>query len=417
MRKLLLFAHTPPPHHGQSFMVQQVLQGLGGDARGLSRSQLEGREIACYHVNCRLSRGLENVGRFEWLKPFLLIRYCFEAIWCRFRYGVTDLFMVPASPNRSAIYRDWIIHLLCGLFFKRWIMYWQAAGFGEWLETCATPMERRLSLALLSRPALSIVLAASGRLDAEALKSDRIEVIPNFIGDPCPNYAVQVRPERLARMAVLEDTPDHPRAGPGEPAARPRLLRVLFMSLCTRTKGLFDTVEAVALANRQLSVEGAPFRFHLDVAGGFCDEQERQEFEQRIRQPDLLLAPLPDSGREPEALVCHRGFVQGEAKQRLFLNADCFCFPTYYPAESVPLALIEAMAYGLPVVTTRWRHVPGLFPEGYPGITDIRSPDKIADRLLFFARQQTAPDLRQWFETHYLAEHCLARLKSVLANR
>ena len=31
--KLLVFAHTPPPHHGQSYMVQLMLDGFGGDAR------------------------------------------------------------------------------------------------------------------------------------------------------------------------------------------------------------------------------------------------------------------------------------------------------------------------------------------------------------------------------------------------
>ncbi len=31
--KLLVFAHTPPPHHGQSYMVKLMLDGFGGDVR------------------------------------------------------------------------------------------------------------------------------------------------------------------------------------------------------------------------------------------------------------------------------------------------------------------------------------------------------------------------------------------------
>ena len=34
--KLLVFAHTPPPHHGQSYMVQLMLEGFGGDRRKAS---------------------------------------------------------------------------------------------------------------------------------------------------------------------------------------------------------------------------------------------------------------------------------------------------------------------------------------------------------------------------------------------
>jgi hypothetical protein len=32
-RKILVFAHVPPPHHGQSVMVQVLLDGLREDER------------------------------------------------------------------------------------------------------------------------------------------------------------------------------------------------------------------------------------------------------------------------------------------------------------------------------------------------------------------------------------------------
>jgi len=31
--KLVLFAHKPPPHHGQSYMVELLLNALGGSER------------------------------------------------------------------------------------------------------------------------------------------------------------------------------------------------------------------------------------------------------------------------------------------------------------------------------------------------------------------------------------------------
>jgi hypothetical protein len=31
--KVVVFAHTPPPHHGQSYMVQLMLEGFGRDKR------------------------------------------------------------------------------------------------------------------------------------------------------------------------------------------------------------------------------------------------------------------------------------------------------------------------------------------------------------------------------------------------
>src|SRR5256712_9559458 len=91
--KLLVFAHTPPPHHGQSYMVQLMLGGFGGDRRNSGRpSTADGGGAArqsfgidCYHVNARLSRKLEDIGDLRIGKFILLLGYCAQAIWCRFR--------------------------------------------------------------------------------------------------------------------------------------------------------------------------------------------------------------------------------------------------------------------------------------------------------------------------------------------
>ena len=115
MMKLLVFAHTPPPHHGQSYMVQLMLAGFGGDCRG-ARGRATGGPpaapgcgygIECYHVNARLSRKLEDIGDLRIGKFILLLGYSLQAIWCRFRYGVTTLYYIPApgkpSGKRSCI--------------------------------------------------------------------------------------------------------------------------------------------------------------------------------------------------------------------------------------------------------------------------------------------------------------------------
>ncbi|MGH7866539.1 MAG: hypothetical protein ACREP9_02645, partial [Candidatus Dormibacteraceae bacterium] len=165
--KLLVFAHTPPPHHGQSYMVQLMLEGFGGDHRSESGGTGSGQfGICCYHVNARLSGTMLDIGSFQSRKITRLLGYCLQAIWCRFRYGVRTMYYVPAPGVRAALYRDWMVMLICRPFFKRVVLHWHAAGLADWLEASASGFSRWLSRRLLGTPDLSIVLSEYNRGDA-----------------------------------------------------------------------------------------------------------------------------------------------------------------------------------------------------------------------------------------------------------
>src|ERR1043165_6287197 len=127
--KLLIFAHTPPPLHGQSYMVQLMLEGFGGDRRKqrISPQSSSGNYgIECYHVNVRLSRRLEDIGDLRFGKVLLLVGYCLQAVWCRFRYGVTAMYYIPAPGKTSALFRDWLVMFICRPFFKKVALHWEA---------------------------------------------------------------------------------------------------------------------------------------------------------------------------------------------------------------------------------------------------------------------------------------------------
>src|ERR1051325_1604143 len=131
--KVLVFAHTPPPHHGQSYMVQLMLDGFDGDRRRRPTAG-SAHGVHCYHVNARISKKLEDIGDFRFGKFLLLLGYCAQAIWYRFRYGVENFYYIPAPGKKSALYRDWLVMFLCRPFFKRLILHWHAAGLAKWLE-------------------------------------------------------------------------------------------------------------------------------------------------------------------------------------------------------------------------------------------------------------------------------------------
>ncbi len=400
--KLLVFAHTPPPHHGQSYMVQLMLDGLGGDRRRGGRARAGADYgVECYHVNARLSKQLEDIGELRIGKMFLLLSYCFEALWCRFRYGVTNLYYIPAPGKRSAMYRDWLVMWICRPFFKNVILHWHAAGLAKWLETAVQMRFRTMTYKAMKEPDLSIVLSQYNRADAEKIFSKQIRVVGNGIADPCPEFARLIRPAREARLEARRALRAGREPKPDETALvghDPRVVNVLFLAHCTREKGLFDAVAGVQLANQRLAEKKSPLTFRLQVAGTFVNKADREEF-------DRLRAQSGAAGNFE-----YFGFVSGEQKNDLLRSADLFCFPTYYQNENQPVNLIEAMAFGLPILTTRWRSIPELFPADYRGLVDTKSPEQIAEALIALLEDQSGTDFRELFLRNFTLERYLAGL-------
>lgn len=408
--KLVLFAHVPPPVHGQSLMVRQLLEFLGGDMGRPDRSH-EGPlpPVACYHVDARFSATLADVGQSRPGKLLLLFKHVAHAWLCRWRHGADSFLHVPAPAKRSALVRDWLVMALCRPIFRRRICWFQAAGLGEWLEHEATPWQRWVTRKLLGRPDLSIVLGEWGRRDAEALGSRRVIVVPNTVPDPCPAGAADMLRSRADRAQARAQRCGLLAAPTVTDSSGADCFHLLFLSLCVREKGLFDTMTAARLVNQRLAAQDSPLRVELAVAGEFPNAAEREEFNQCTRAPEWQ-----DAQGRPLLRYC--GFVEGDAKAALLRESDCLCFPTYYGAEGFPLVLVEAMAWGLPIVTTRWRMIPELFPDGFDGLVEPHQPEQVAAAIEQRLFRSPEASLRQRYEQRYAVETCLGRIRQALLD-
>ena len=315
--KLLIFAHVPPPHHGQSAAVKLMLENFGGDWRKKTANErLNHFGIQCYHVNARFSNSLEDIGELRFPKILRLILYCIEAIWCRFRYGVTNFYYVPAPGKPVALYRDWLVMLLCRPFFKKIILHWHGGGMAKWLETVGSMRTRSFTYRLMKNADLSIVLTEFGRRDAEKLTARQIIIVSSGVPDPCPQFDEKILPRRRARADALKNF----LSGQSVPANEANAaIRVLFVATCSREKGLFDAIEGVAQSNEKLAARKSPLRLSLRfdrrVSPPLRKKKKCAEFIQR-RGPCKTLA-----------VGEHLGFVSEERKETASCaKPTCFVF-------------------------------------------------------------------------------------------
>ena len=404
--KMVVFAHVPPPHHGQSQMVQVMLEGFRGDRRSAESqsSALAADEIECYHVDARFSTDIQDMGGVRLAKFMLVFRYCFEALWLRFRHGIRILYFVPAPPKLAALMRDWLVMAICRPFYPHVVHHWHAAGTMDWVFEARGSVTRWLTRRLLGRPTLGIALAAANLRDALWLDSQTVAVVPNGIDDPCPDFSESVLRRRVARTTarlMLNNGVEVSAEVRREAGNDFSIFRLLYLGHCFPEKGIFDLIDALALARAKLTQTGSPLRLHLSVAGDFRSVGDRTAFYQK----------LTEHGVHGE--VDYRGFVAGAEKRQLLLECDCLCFPTY--TDSFGIVVIEAMAFGLDVVATRWRAVPEILPAHHPGLVPVKDPVALATAIIA-ATERDGSQLRSHFLARFTTERHLAALRAALLS-
>lgn len=152
-------------------------------------------------------------------------------------------------------------------------------------------------------------------------------------------------------------------------------LRLLYLSNMIPSKGYLDLLEACRVLRYERNI---PIR--CDFCGAFLatvnedrpisPSDAEQEFRSLIKREGL------------EGIVHYHGTVRGKRKREMLKNAHLFLLPTAYPWEGQPVSIIEALAFGLPVVSTRYRGIPEQVLDGYNGfLIEEKSPKRIADAV------------------------------------
>lgn len=91
-----------------------------------------------------------------------------------------------------------------------------------------------------------------------------------------------------------------------------------------------------------------------------------------------------------ENQVVFEGWISGDEKDRLFKSSSIFCLPSY--AEGFPMAVLDAWAYGLPIITTPVGGLPDVLINGENAL--VFNPGDIVSLLVHLESLITNEQLR-----------------------
>ncbi len=216
---------------------------------------------------------------------------------------------INTSFGVRGVLRDGVFIVLAKLFRKRVVLF-----FRGWDHACVRKMERSwlwLFRAVFFRCDCFIVL---GKDFAEALRrwgwSGRILRETTVVDE---TLVAGLRAEDVeARATANRDA-----------------VRLLFLGRLEKAKGVHAILDAVRL----LRERGVACSATIAGSGS-----ELAALRQRVAAEEIHGVSVP-------------GQIQGEMKREAFLGADIFVLPTRH-GEGMPNSVLEAMAMGLPVVTT-----------------------------------------------------------------
>jgi glycosyltransferase involved in cell wall biosynthesis len=139
-------------------------------------------------------------------------------------------------------------------------------------------------------------------------------------------------------------------------------LHILYLGHLGEAKGSFDLVCAAILFLRR--ERGVVF----DLVGNEQGAGDIQHLQNEVADAGL------------EQFVHIQPAVTGAEKIDLFRSADIFVYPSHY--EGMPMAVIEAMASGLPIIATQVGGLPDLVFPGVNGLlVPVGQPDQMAEAI------------------------------------
>ena len=302
--RILFIVPLPPPVHGSATVCQSILD-----------SPLVQEAFQTDFVNLSTSRRMDEIGKRN-LKKIFRFFGAYVKVLHRLMFRRYDACYLAITCHGIGFLKDAPFVALCKLFRRKVILHQHNKGLSR--DVCRWPY--RWLMPWVYRDTEVILLSERLYFDvASVVQWNQVHVCPNGVDVPLP-------------VAVSRDS------------AVPRLL---FLSNLIESKGVYVLLDAC----RELREKG--YEFIGDFVGGETREINRETFKNEVQKRGL------------QENVIYHGPQYGAEKERFFREADIFVQPTF--EDCFPLTIVEAMRYGLPVVSTDEGAIPDMVVDGETG--------------------------------------------------
>ena len=251
-----------------------------------------------------------------------------------------SLVHLNTSLDKKAFWRD-LAYLFTAKLLKRKIVYQVHGGVLEKFANSSRFTDFVLKRILSFPDAIVVLSSIEKQAYQRFARVQTLAMIPN---------AIDIAEYNISGMS---DKRLHRSSGAWQ---------LVYVGRLAEDKGIFDAVEAMHLLRR----EGWREDVVLLIAGSGPAEARLRT---RIKELDL---------EESVRLV---GPLFGEQKRRLWLQADLFVFPTFHD-EGLPYAVLESLASGTPLITTRIGGIPEVAHEGvHAAFVEPHRPAQVAQAI------------------------------------
>lgn len=285
--------------------------------------------------------------------------------------GSFDLVHVNPSMDLPSIYRDALFILIAKAHRHPLLVFYRG-----WIPAAEAAVRNRFP---------GLFRRIYGRADANIVLAEEFHRVLRSLGVPEPFFIETTVVDDVAFAAACGT------AGAMENGT----FHVLFLSRLDTGKGVPEALAAFA------ELQARHPDASLTIAG---DGPERAAAEHEVAHRGL-------------ARVRFIGHVTGEDKAQAFQQADAYLFTSL--AEGMPNSVLEAMAFGLPVVTRPVGGIRDFFEEGRMGYAvDSLEPSLFAERLAQLARDPALRTRigaynRAYAERRFSASRVSARLLAI----